>query len=180
MKYRKKPVVIEAIQWSGLNLEEVKSFVGKDLQYDICDTVWEVGKGVPHILMKIKTLEGDHFVTKGDYIIKGIKGEFYPCKPDIFKQTYEVAKDDESIIRAKEKGETITLPYKVGTKVYVVASQTSNNRNLYIFEDTISHYVVGDYGTMMCFEHHVASPDWNWNKVFPSRGEAEEMLKDGE
>ena len=89
MKYKKKPVVIEAIQWTGLNLEEIKNFVGKDLEYNICDTAWEVAKGVPHILMKIKTLEGYHLVTEGDYIIKGIKGEFYPCKPDIFKETYD-------------------------------------------------------------------------------------------
>ena len=89
MKYRKKPVVIEAVQWTGINLEEIKAFVGKDLQYDIIDTAWEVGKGAPHILMKIHTLEGDHECTKGDFIIKGVKGEFYPCKPDIFEKTYE-------------------------------------------------------------------------------------------
>ena len=89
-KYRKKPVVISAIQWNGINLEEIKDFVGDALEYNIIDSAWKVGKGTPHILMKIKTLEGDHFVTKGDYIIKGVKGEFYPCKPDIFEQTYEM------------------------------------------------------------------------------------------
>ena len=89
MKYRKKPVVIEAVQWTGINLEEIKAFVGKDLQYDIIDTAWEVGKGAPHILMTVHTLEGDHECTKGDFIIKGVKGEFYPCKPDIFEKTYE-------------------------------------------------------------------------------------------
>ena len=90
MKYRKKPVVIEAIQWNGDNLNEIKEFVGESLNYSIIDTAWEVGKGVPHVLMKIHTLEGDHECTKGDYIIKGVQGEFYPCKPDIFEQTYEV------------------------------------------------------------------------------------------
>lgn len=89
MKYRKKPVVIEAIQWTGLNLEEIKAFVGKDLQYDIMDAAWEVGKGVPHVNMKIHTLEGDHECTKGDFIIRGVNGEFYPCKSDIFDKTYE-------------------------------------------------------------------------------------------
>ena len=89
MKYRKKPVIIEAVQWTGLNLEEIKSFVGKSLQYDIIDTAWQVGKGAPHVNMVIKTLEGDHYCTKGDYIIKGVHGEFYPCKPDIFEETYE-------------------------------------------------------------------------------------------
>lgn len=88
-KYTKKPVEVEAIQWNGLNLEEIKSFVGESLQYEIIDTAWQVGKGRPHILMQIKTLEGDMSVSVGDYIIKGVKGEFYPCKPDIFEQTYE-------------------------------------------------------------------------------------------
>jgi hypothetical protein len=92
MKYRKKPVEIEAIQWTGLNLEEIKAFVGGSLIYDILDTAWEVGKGRPHVFMKIKTLEGDMNVSEGDYIIKGLIGEFYPCKPDIFKKTYEVVK----------------------------------------------------------------------------------------
>lgn len=90
MKYRKKPVIIEAIQWTGLNLEEIKSFVGESLLYDIIDTAWEVGKGDPHVNMTIKTLEGDHTCTKGDFIIKGVHGEFYPCKPDIFEKTYEL------------------------------------------------------------------------------------------
>ena len=90
MKYRKKPVVIEAIQWNGDNLNEIKEFVGESLDYSIIDTAWEVGKGAPHVLMKIHTLEGEHECTKGDYIIKGVQGEFYPCKPDIFEQTYEV------------------------------------------------------------------------------------------
>ena len=88
--YRKKPVVIEAIQWTGSNLEEIKSFVGKSLQYDINDAAWKVGKGAPCIDIVIKTLEGDHICTKGDFIIKGINGEFYPCKPDIFEKTYEL------------------------------------------------------------------------------------------
>ena len=91
MKYRKKPVVIEAIQWNGDNLNEIKEFVGESLDYSIIDTAWKVGKGAPQVLMKIHTLEGDHECTKGDYIIKGVQGEFYPCKPDIFEQTYEVA-----------------------------------------------------------------------------------------
>lgn len=87
--YRKKPVVIEAIQWTGTNLEELKNFVGNSLVYDICDAAWKVGKGRPKIFMQVKTLEGDMQVEVGDFVIKGIKGEFYPCKPDIFDSTYE-------------------------------------------------------------------------------------------
>lgn len=89
MKYRKKSAEVEAVQWNGLNLEEVKAFVGEFLIYDIIDTAWEVGKGAPHVNMKIKTLEGDMRADKGDFIIKGVNGEFYPCKPDIFEKTYE-------------------------------------------------------------------------------------------
>lgn len=93
MKYRKKPVAIEAIQWDGLNLEEIKAFVGESLKYDVIDTAWEVGKGAPHVNMKIYTLEGDMEVSKGDFIIKGVNGEFYPCKPDIFEKTYGAVVD---------------------------------------------------------------------------------------
>lgn len=99
-KYIKKPIVVEAIQWTGLNLEEVKAFVGEHLKYEIMDAAWEVGKGAPCIYMEISTLEGNHICTKNDFIIKGISGEFYPCKPDIFEQTYE---ESEFIIPTGEE-----------------------------------------------------------------------------
>jgi len=89
MKYRKKPVEVEALQWDGSNLHEMIEFVGDSLTYDILDTAWQVGKGIPHVFLTIKTLEGDMKASKGDYIIKGVNGEFYPCKPDIFEKTYE-------------------------------------------------------------------------------------------
>ena len=95
MKYRKKPVVIEAVQWNGFNLEEIKEFVGDSLIYDISDAAWKVGKDAPTIHIGIKTLEGNHICSKGDYIIKGVQGEFYPCKPDIFMQTYEQLGEQE-------------------------------------------------------------------------------------
>ena len=81
--------MVEAIQWNGFNLEEIKEFVGDSLIYEISDAAWKVGKGAPTIHIGIKTLEGTHICRKGDYIIKGVQGEFYPCKPDIFNQTYE-------------------------------------------------------------------------------------------
>ena len=93
MKYRKKPVVVEAVQWNGFNLEEIKEFVGDSLIYEIFDAAWGDDKDIPiitpTIYMGIKTLGGTHICSKGDYIIKGVQGEFYPCKPDIFEQTYE-------------------------------------------------------------------------------------------
>lgn len=79
-KYRKKPVVIEAIQFTGKNCYDILSFIGRkaglmELQQADCPT--------------IQTLEGDMRTSPGDWIIKGVKGEFYPCKPDIFEATYE-------------------------------------------------------------------------------------------
>ena len=75
-KYRKKPVIIEAIQWNGKNLSEIDNFMGGIVE----------NKGTTLV---IHTLEGDMEASIGDYIIKGVKGEFYPCKPNIFAKTYE-------------------------------------------------------------------------------------------
>ncbi|HAK43702.1 MAG TPA: hypothetical protein DCM59_14615 [Clostridium sp.] len=85
MKYIKKPIVIEAVQYKGDldSIKEVIDFIGYIPQIiEGCET--------HHKFLKIKTLEGEHIVSEGDYIIKGVNGEFYPCKPDIFKKTYEI------------------------------------------------------------------------------------------
>ena len=84
MKYKKKPVVIEAIQFTGTlnNLEELSNFIdNQDLVISYKDPKCAV--------IKLQTLEGQMIASLGDYIIKGVQGEFYPCKPDIFEQTYE-------------------------------------------------------------------------------------------
>ena len=70
-KYRKKPVVIEAVQWTGKNITEVLDFMD-----------W-----------RNAALEGNHHASPGDFIIKGVNGEFYPCPEDIFRMTYEEATD---------------------------------------------------------------------------------------
>ena len=80
-KYRKKPVVIEAIKFCD-NAHDIEKFVGLELMGNMHGT----GKVVELI---IPTLEGEHIATENDYIIKGIAGEFYPCKPDIFEKTYD-------------------------------------------------------------------------------------------
>ena len=85
MKYRKKPVVIEAIQFTRNNFEEIKYFTNNKAH---SFTTERTPNGKSYCT--IDTLEGDHIATEGDYIIKGVKGEFYPCKPDIFEQTYEM------------------------------------------------------------------------------------------
>lgn len=90
-KYRKKPVVIEAVQWNGDNELELKEFVGENLIIDLIrePLITENGIIPKWVELKIKTLEGTMDVSNGDYVIKGIKGEFYPCKPDIFESSYE-------------------------------------------------------------------------------------------
>ena len=77
MKYKKKPIVIEAMQWNDFNLDEVLRFLGVNGTLKSRDTIL------------IDTLEGIMKASIGDFIIKGVNGEFYPCKPDIFEKTYE-------------------------------------------------------------------------------------------
>ena len=88
-KYRKIPVEIEALQWTGINLTELKEFVGDSLKYEYYDAAYKAGVAPPVVDITIHTLEGDMKANRGDYIIKGVKGEFYPCRKDIFEQTYE-------------------------------------------------------------------------------------------
>jgi hypothetical protein len=86
MKFRKKPVVIEAVQWCGNNLKEITTFLGYEPRSKTDKYYRKLL--LPEVLM-IETLESPHEATEGDWVIKGIKGEFYPCKPDIFEATYE-------------------------------------------------------------------------------------------
>ena len=79
MKYMKKLIIVDAVQRTGNNIEEIKSFLDEN-------------GGVYTITSNgfiISTLEGDMLASLGDYIIKGVHGELYPCKPDIFKETYD-------------------------------------------------------------------------------------------
>lgn len=91
-KFRKKPVEIEAIQYTGENLKEVIEFTGKHPNWDKWFSSWEEYE--THVkndrnVFKILTLEGAMEAIPGDWIIRGVKGEHYPCKPDIFEKTYE-------------------------------------------------------------------------------------------
>lgn len=83
-KYRKRPVVIEAIQWDGTDGS------ARTIQ-DWANTPGAVRVLYNVATLVIQTLEGDMTATPGDWIIRGVKGEFYPCKPDIFQATYEEA-----------------------------------------------------------------------------------------
>jgi hypothetical protein len=79
-RYRKKPVVIEAVQYTAAAPNAAIAFLGGACRAN------EIGP-------LIATLEGEMQVSDGDWIIKGVKGEFYPCKPDIFAATYEAVED---------------------------------------------------------------------------------------
>jgi len=78
MKYRKKPIIINAIQYDGNNLLEIITFVGKGLAEDLVDDI-----------LIILTPEGYMKVSKDDWIIEDVTGEHYPIKNDIFKETYD-------------------------------------------------------------------------------------------
>lgn len=86
MKYRKLPVVIEAVRWLGSNRDEINDFIQPLQSGEARHGYADDGT------LLIKTLEsghGMHMATIGDMIIRGVDGEFYPCKPDIFAKTYE-------------------------------------------------------------------------------------------
>ncbi|WP_218729925.1 hypothetical protein [Brochothrix thermosphacta] len=77
MEYRKKPVVVEVLKYEGVPVGEAIRFCENKAHIDVNANLY------------IRTLEGHMRVFVGDYIIKGVQGEFYPCKPDIFEATYE-------------------------------------------------------------------------------------------
>lgn len=77
MKYKKKPVVIEAVEWTGSNVSDMEEFASTKVEYTLDNC------------LIVDTLEGVMKANIGDFIVKGIQGEFYPCKPDIFEATYE-------------------------------------------------------------------------------------------
>ena len=81
-KARKKPVEVEVCQWTGRNVVEMMTFCS-GAAHDIYENSWGYD-------LLIHTPEGDHRATVGDYIIKGVHGEFYPCKEDIFYETYDI------------------------------------------------------------------------------------------
>ena len=85
-KYRKKPVIVEAFQWTGGpdQTDDPPWIVEAMEQGDVCIMLERGG-----VAMYIETLEGTHMARPGDWIIKGIQCELYPCKPDIFEATYE-------------------------------------------------------------------------------------------
>lgn len=100
--YRKKPVTIQAFRWTGgPEQEHDPVWIRKAIEDGVVELVWtpagfdeENNLTVkPSLMMEIKTLEGSMFAHPGDYIIQGVKGELYPCRADIFAETYEPVKE---------------------------------------------------------------------------------------
>ncbi len=90
MKFRKKPVIVDAIKWDGVNWNEVTDFLkGAKFHREYKDK----SNQSKDMQIWITTLEGEMRADTGDWIIKGIKGEFYPCKNDVFEATYELVKE---------------------------------------------------------------------------------------
>jgi len=87
-KFRKRPVVIEAEQFTEESKNRIFNWVTCSRHADFLED--ENGR---RPILVIETLEGDHRAEPGDWIIKGVKGEFYPCKPDIFEMTYEAVEE---------------------------------------------------------------------------------------
>ena len=97
--YTKKPITIQAVQFNGDNIQEIIDFVG---QQNISND------GI--MGYSINTLEGNMLISDGDYVIKGVKGEFYPCKEEIFKMTY-----DENIEGISDSEKRLEFVIKGGT-----------------------------------------------------------------
>lgn len=100
--YRKKPVHVQAMKFTGANSNDVARFVGEE------------DDGIPYSetcdYFEIETLEGTMKADVGDYVIQGIAGEFYPCKPDIFKATYEEVDQDGNRVNSTQYPESANTP----------------------------------------------------------------------
>lgn len=81
-RYKTKPCVIEAIQYNGSNVEEIRNFIGESFEVKTIEGIY------------VRTIEGIMKASVGDYIIKGLRGEFYPCKQKVFKRKYEVIENE--------------------------------------------------------------------------------------
>lgn len=93
-RYRKKPVEVEAVEWTGSNIKAVLEFAYSDERWKQgIESEYVGGPGIGHVpglgILDIPTLEGTMTAQPGDWIIRGVKGELYPCKSDIFAATYE-------------------------------------------------------------------------------------------
>lgn len=125
MKYRKKPIVIDAIQWNGKNMVEIADFAKDSIEFNEIRQGDAENKIPVQYDLSIKTLEGIMQASIGDYIIKGINGEFYACKPEIFEKTYEKVDNSSMMnfgnaIEALKQGDAIRRRGWNGKGLFVV------------------------------------------------------------
>ena len=167
MRYKKKPVLIEAVQYDKTNLEEVLNFAEGNACYSSNEG------------LIIATLEGEMHASDGDYIIKGVNGEFYPCKPDIFAKTYEpedpsavgmtfgeaieALKNDLAVRRKGWNGKGIFIALKRPT-------DTSDMTHAYIYIDTTelltdNPYAPKDVVPWLASQTDMLASDW---EIVPS------------
>lgn len=140
-RYKTKPCVIEAIQWTGDNVEEIKEYIGKSFLGDPI-----IGSSHNHSIL-ILTLEGIMCASENDYIIKGLGGEFYPCKPDVFEKKYKlITEPQQDDISTLQNWEEIALgiycfavskeiSYVIHINYWLSATDIlSSNSSLYVAE----------------------------------------------
>ena len=135
MKYRKKPIVIEAIQLKVDNFDEVCEFMGETpaLEYNPDFGIDEHGNtNEPYLGVYIETLEGKMLASYGDYIIKGVNGEFYPCKPYIFEKTYDKSDD---LSYAMDFGDAIEVLKQGGA----IRRTGWNGKGLFVIKQVPAH-----------------------------------------
>jgi hypothetical protein len=157
-QFRKKPVVIEAMQWMGDNLSAIIEFT--DGYKPTVDSVhvgrkWEDYEGLVRMQgLKIKTLEGWLNASIGDWIIRGVKGELYPCKPDIFEATYEPASSRPAAVSPKdEKREAYLKRLEESTEDLVQRIKQAEHKGVAVSPKEVGGYTQCDYV--------VASPEYN-------------------
>lgn len=150
--YRKKPVTVEAVQWTGENHAEMCEFIDPE--------VFEI---IPRVGLVIHTLEGDHHASPGDYIIKGVNGEFYPCKPDIFAKTYASAAltPPNEWVSVEERLPDKPGHYLVCTNVNYWHGGCMDKNGVSSNKGTTDGYVYTTLSVLDCFYDMTG----NWNRV---------------
>lgn len=137
-RYVKKPIAIEAVKWKGFNNDEIKDFAGDSVKIEVIRE-GDADNGIPpSVDCSIETLEGVMKANVGDYIIKGVNGEFYPCKQDIFEKTY-LHEDDMGNI--SDGYHTFNELYKFGmTNINPAVNIITNNADIsfIIFRSIVS------------------------------------------
>lgn len=149
-RYVKKPIAIEAVKWKGFNNDDIKDFAGDSVKIEVIRE-GDADNGIPpSVDCSIETLEGVMKANVGDYIIKGVNGEFYPCKPDIFEKTYDKA-DDSSVMCF---GDAIEVLKQGGA----VRRSGWNGKGLMVFKQVPAH-ILDSYHENFSHRHKIHIPN---------------------